>query len=34
MILNVKHAEYKFGYKVYLVFNNGESAWSTWKIHY
>ena len=26
MILNVKHAEYKAGYKVYLVFNNGESV--------
>jgi len=26
MILNVKYAEYKSGYKVYLTFNNGESV--------
>lgn len=25
MILNVKNAEYKVGYKVFLTFNNGES---------
>ena len=26
MILNVKHAEYKVGYKLFLTFNNGESV--------
>jgi hypothetical protein len=26
MILNVKYAEYKSGYKVFLTFNNGESV--------
>jgi hypothetical protein len=26
MILNVKNAEYKEGYKVFLTFNNGESV--------
>lgn len=26
MILNVKSAEYKSGYKIYLTFNNGESV--------
>ena len=26
MILNVKHAEYKGGHKVFLTFNNGESV--------
>ena len=26
MILNVIHAEYKVGYKVFLTFNNGESV--------
>ena len=26
MILNVKYAEYKVGYKVFLTFNNGESV--------
>jgi len=24
MILNVTNAEYKFGYKIFLTFNNGE----------
>jgi len=26
MILNVKSAEYRSGYKIYLTFNNGESV--------
>jgi hypothetical protein len=26
MILNVKYAEYKVGYQVFLTFNNGESV--------